>query len=190
MVNLYDLIQNIHKRPAMYSGRPSIANLRTFLAGYCFARRELGIPQTPQEQAFSKFQPWIEQKFSLADHQTWEQIILGFFQDEHSGLEQFFQLFAEFTQIDSDSEQEISLTGTSLVLIFMTHDTNLLSNKLFRKDQIWFTEKNKYGATDLYSLVEYKINDDDFSELDYIKGRYGAIPFIGDLTQIIGDNNE
>ena len=41
-------------------------------------------------------------------------------------------------------------------LIFATHDTNLLSRELFRKDQIWFVEKDEYGATDLYSLVEYK----------------------------------
>jgi len=72
-------------------------------------------------------------------------------------------------------------------LIFMTHDTNLLSNKLFRRDQIWFTEKNKYGATDLYSLVEYKIRNDASFESDYIKGRYGAIPFIGNLNQIISE---
>ncbi|MBD2569401.1 AAA family ATPase [Anabaena lutea] len=74
-------------------------------------------------------------------------------------------------------------------IIFMTHDTNLLSNKLFRRDQIWFTEKNKYGATDLYSLVEYKIRNDASFESDYIKGRYGAIPFIGNLSQIIGESN-
>lgn len=74
-------------------------------------------------------------------------------------------------------------------LIFMTHDTNLLSNKLFRRDQIWFTEKNKYGATDLYSLVEYKILNDASFESDYIKGRYGAIPFIGDLSQLLGEPN-
>ncbi|AFZ22497.1 putative ATPase [Cylindrospermum stagnale PCC 7417] len=74
-------------------------------------------------------------------------------------------------------------------LIFMTHDTNLLSNQLFRRDQIWFTEKNKYGATDLYSLVEYKIRNDASFESDYIKGRYGAIPFIGNLSQIIGEPN-
>jgi AAA15 family ATPase/GTPase len=74
-------------------------------------------------------------------------------------------------------------------LIFMTHDTNLLSNKLFRRDQIWFTEKNKYGATDLYSLVEYKIRNDASFESDYIKGRYGAIPFIGNLSQILGEPN-
>ncbi|WP_414527190.1 AAA family ATPase [Nodularia chucula] len=71
-------------------------------------------------------------------------------------------------------------------LIFMTHDTNLLSNKLFRRDQIWFTEKNKYGATDLYSLVEYPIRNDASFENDYIKGKYGAIPFIGNLSQILG----
>ncbi|MDB9445451.1 AAA family ATPase [Anabaena sp. CS-542/02] len=74
-------------------------------------------------------------------------------------------------------------------LIFMTHDTNLLNNKLFRRDQIWFTEKNKYGATDLYSLVEYKIKNDASFESDYIKGKYGAIPFIGNLSQIWDDNN-
>lgn len=74
-------------------------------------------------------------------------------------------------------------------LIFMTHDTNLLNNKLFRRDQIWFTEKNKYGATDLYSLVEYKIRNDASFESDYIKGKYGAVPFIGNLSQIWDDNN-
>ncbi|WP_298916807.1 ATP/GTP-binding protein [uncultured Nostoc sp.] len=70
-------------------------------------------------------------------------------------------------------------------LIFMTHDTNLLNNKLFRRDQIWFTEKNRYGATDLYSLAEYKIPDDASFESDYIQGRYGAIPYIGNLNHLI-----
>ena len=70
-------------------------------------------------------------------------------------------------------------------LIFMTHDTNLLSNKLFRRDQIWFTEKNRYGATDLYSLVEYKVRNDNSFESDYIKGRYGAIPYIGNLNHLL-----
>jgi uncharacterized protein len=70
-------------------------------------------------------------------------------------------------------------------LIFMTHDTNLLSNKLFRRDQIWFTQKNRVGATDLYSLVEYKVRNDASFESDYIRGKYGAIPYIGDLTNLI-----
>ena len=63
-------------------------------------------------------------------------------------------------------------------LIIMTHDTNLLSNKIFRRDQIWFAEKDRYGATDLYSLAEYKVRNDASFESDYIKGKYGAIPYI------------
>lgn len=71
-------------------------------------------------------------------------------------------------------------------LIFMTHDTNLLSNKLFRRDQIWFVEKNRYSMTDLYSLAEYKkVRNDASFETDYIKGRYGGIPYIGNLSHLI-----
>ncbi|WP_300641420.1 ATP-binding protein [Mastigocoleus sp. MO_188.B34] len=69
-------------------------------------------------------------------------------------------------------------------LIFMTHDTNLLSNKIFRRDQIWFTEKNRYGATDLYSLAEYKVRNDASFESDYIKGKYGAVPYVGNLDSL------
>jgi hypothetical protein len=70
-------------------------------------------------------------------------------------------------------------------LIFMTHDTNLLDKNLLRRDQVWFTEKNRYGSTDLYSLVEYKgVRNDASFENDYIKGRYGAIPFLGTLSKL------
>ncbi len=72
-------------------------------------------------------------------------------------------------------------------LIFATHDVNLLSNQLFRRDQIWLTEKNRQEATDLYSLVEFDIDNNASFEQDYIQGRYGAIPFIGDLSKVIGD---
>jgi len=72
-------------------------------------------------------------------------------------------------------------------LIFATHDTNLLSNKRFRRDQIWFTEKDRYGATDLYSLVEYKIRNDASFESDYISGKYGAIPYLGNNQTLVGD---
>ncbi|MCP4138603.1 MAG: ATP-binding protein [bacterium] len=71
-------------------------------------------------------------------------------------------------------------------LIFATHDTNLLSNKLFRRDQLWFTEKDRYGATDLYSLSDYKVRADASFAKDYILGKYGAIPFIGDPSELIG----
>lgn len=75
-------------------------------------------------------------------------------------------------------------------LIFTTHDTNLLGAKLFRRDQIWFTEKDDFEATDLYSLLEFKDEDgntirkDRSFEKDYIMGRYGAIPYISNFQEI------
>jgi AAA15 family ATPase/GTPase len=75
-------------------------------------------------------------------------------------------------------------------LIFATHDTNLLSNKRFRRDQIWFVEKDKFGSTHLFSLAEFKVRNDASFEEDYIRGRYGAIPYISsDLRWIVDGNN-
>jgi AAA15 family ATPase/GTPase len=70
-------------------------------------------------------------------------------------------------------------------LIFTTHDTNLLSNKLFRRDQIWFIEKDNQECSHLYSLAELKVRNDASFENDYIQGLYGAIPFIGNVRQVI-----
>ena len=69
-------------------------------------------------------------------------------------------------------------------LFFATHDTNLLSSNLFRRDQILFTEKDHLEQTDLYSLYDVnlpdgtKVRNDGNYERNYIRGRYGAIPFI------------
>jgi AAA15 family ATPase/GTPase len=67
-------------------------------------------------------------------------------------------------------------------LIFATHDASLLSGSLFRRDQVWLTEKNASGSTDLYSLHDIKdVRDDDPFDKGYLRGRYGAIPFLGDF---------
>lgn len=71
-------------------------------------------------------------------------------------------------------------------LIFTTHDTNLLSADLLRRDQVWFCEKERNGGTKLYSLLEYKPRNDSSLAKNYIHGRYGAIPFVGDLTELLG----
>jgi len=89
-----------------------------------------------------------------------------------------------------NSEKENSKNAQ---LIFTTHDTNLFSYGKYRRDQIYFVEKDRYGASDLYSLVEYreedgtKIRKDRSFEKDYIQGRYGAVPYIGDISKIISE---
>lgn len=67
-------------------------------------------------------------------------------------------------------------------LIIITHDTNLLNKTIFRRDQIWFANKNNKGASNLYSLVDFQVKNDANFENDYLKGRYDAIPFIGNLS--------
>lgn len=73
-------------------------------------------------------------------------------------------------------------------LIFATHDTQLLDAKTFRRDQIWFTEKTREGATYLYSLIDFKNgktprNDEKLGK-NYIYGKYGAIPYLGDFDDL------
>ncbi|MFI3297479.1 MAG: ATP-binding protein [bacterium] len=69
-------------------------------------------------------------------------------------------------------------------LIISTHDTHLLSSKLFRRDQIWFTEKDAKEQTDLYNMLDIVLPDgskprnDANYERNYIAGRYGAVPYI------------
>ena len=66
-------------------------------------------------------------------------------------------------------------------LIFATHDTNLMSPTLMRRDQIWFAEKDQAGATKLFSLYDFEDrprSDSAFAK-NYLAGRYGAVPSFG-----------
>ncbi|MDD5323503.1 MAG: ATP-binding protein [Methylococcales bacterium] len=62
-------------------------------------------------------------------------------------------------------------------LLFSTHDTSLLDRTLFRRDQIWFTEKNQEQATHLYPLSDFSPRETEAWEKGYLTGRYGAVPF-------------
>lgn len=65
-------------------------------------------------------------------------------------------------------------------LVFTAHNTNLLNSAIFRRDQIWFTEKvQEKGSTTLYSLAEFTPRESEDIEKGYLLGRYGAIPFLG-----------
>lgn len=70
-------------------------------------------------------------------------------------------------------------------LIFATHDSNLLDPHLLRRDQICFVEKDKFGASSLTNLIEFKgIRNDASYEKDYLRGKYGAVPYLGKFERI------
>ena len=80
------------------------------------------------------------------------------------------------------------LNSKNAQLIFNTHDTNLLDKNLFREDQIWFVEKNRYGEAKLYSKADFEPSENidkvDNLEKNYLDGKYGAVPFLRNLKEL------
>ncbi len=80
-------------------------------------------------------------------------------------------------------------------LIFTTHDSWLMKKDILRRDEIWFTNKNEYGVSELYSLVEFKddngknIRNDENYEKNYLLGKYGAIPNLSLINLVDKDDN-
>lgn len=145
------------------------------------------------------------------DRQFVENSFMSMDDDESSGTQKFFALTGPILdvlengfslvvdELDSKLHPNLICKLVSLFnskelnpkdaqLIFNTHDTNLLSSGLFRRDQIWFTEKNKFGEARLYSLADFKTDEvrksEPFEE-NYIRGKYGAIPFLDTFDDLI-----
>jgi len=71
-------------------------------------------------------------------------------------------------------------------LIFATHNSLIMNNKTLRRDQIYFSEKNKYGESVLYSLFDYKkVRNDASYDKDYLMGKYGGTPYLGDFESLL-----
>jgi hypothetical protein len=72
-------------------------------------------------------------------------------------------------------------------LIFVSHNTNILNRRNFRRDQVWFVEKDEYGSSKLFSLIEYKVRNTASFDKDYLEGKYGAVPVLEDIDLLNGD---
>ncbi|MDP8267199.1 MAG: ATP-binding protein [Candidatus Tenebribacter davisii] len=70
-------------------------------------------------------------------------------------------------------------------LIFATHNTLMMDKRFLRRDQIYLIEKDKYGASELYSLLDYKnVRNDASYNKDYLMGKYGAVPYLGNFETL------
>ena len=76
----------------------------------------------------------------------------------------------------------LNCNNSKAQLIFTTHDTTLLSQRIMRRDQVWFVEKDKQQSTQLYSLSQLSPRKNEAIEKRYLSGRYGAIPFLSELN--------
>jgi uncharacterized protein len=132
---------------------------------------------------------------------------LDFFAEESDGTQQMFALSAPFIdtlengkvlfidEIDASlhpllCQYLISLFNSkekntkNAQLIFTTHDISLLKEELLRRDQIYFTDKNKIGSTELFSLSDISERKGvDFAKR-YLEGRYDALPYLSDFEDL------
>jgi len=155
----------------------------------------------------------FHQKFDKDLNET-ELVMFPFYQNESMGTRKYFGLAGPILdtldngkilvidELDSKlhpllTEKIISLFNSketnpkNAQLVFTSHDTNLLSSQLFRRDQIWFAHKNRYGATTMYSLAEYKeaVRNDASFEKNYLEGKYGAVPSFKNFKKLFTPKN-
>ena len=125
------------------------------------------------------------------------------FNDESMGTQRMFQLsgplfytlmnggvfiideFENSLHIDLQKKllSEFLKNSKNSQILFTTHNVQLLEDKLFRRDEIWFTEKKEDGRTDLFSLADFKPKPrkDKSIKNGYLIGTYGALPVLGDM---------
>lgn len=89
--------------------------------------------------------------------------------------QQLIELFVGFTK------------GKSIQLIFTTHESTIMSQDVFRRDEVWFVEKNEKNASVIYSLDKFSKRYDRKIDKAYLDGRYGALPIFTQLECKGGD---
>lgn len=166
---------------------------------------EITIDSTPTFKVYTKHK--------VKDDETFEEIPIS---EESSGTQKMFLLFNYFSTALSNGNvlfideldaklhpllhryivtmfHNKDINKKNAQLIYSTHDVSNLTKDLFRRDQIWFVEKDALGVSTLYSLAEYnldestKVRNDATYNKDYIAGRYGAIPL---LKEFIAEDDE
>lgn len=85
--------------------------------------------------------------------------------------------------VDTFHNPELNVSNAQLILT--THDTSILSQNVFRRDQIWFAERDANQSSKFYPLTDFspKKNQDNL-ERSYLGGRYGAIPSIKKMISL------
>ena len=91
--------------------------------------------------------------------------------------------------VEMFNNPNINIAGAQL--IFTTHNTSILRSNILKRDEIWFVEKNEEGCSEVYPLTEFKAIREGFNyEKGYLEGRFGAIPYLGDIKELEDILNE
>ncbi|MEM7656127.1 MAG: AAA family ATPase, partial [Bacteroidota bacterium] len=80
--------------------------------------------------------------------------------------------------------KRFSQSTTQGQLIFTTHEAHLLDQSLFRRDEIWLSEKDPSGQTNLFPLSDFSIRHDLDIRKGYLNGRFGGVPLVHELDNL------
>lgn len=180
--------------------------------GICGIRVE-EVKHIPNDEGRTVFK--VYSKHKISDTNTYIEIPLS---EESSGTQKMFFLFDFFMaalkegstlfidELDAKLHplllryiinmfHDSSINKNNAQLIYTTHDNYTLTKDLFRRDQIWFVEKDSNGVSKLYSLVEYNLDENSKStdnisySSDYLLGRYGAVPLLKEFKLMEEDKD-
>lgn len=109
-----------------------------------------------------------------------------FFADEmDSGLHSYI------TQLIVDIFRNERINKQNAQLIFTTHDVSLLDQNTVRKDQIWFTEKNKHGVSELFSLSDFEdVREETLFAKWYLNNKFGGVPSLQPLEKLFAEDGK
>ena len=169
-------------------------------------------PHTAKQESLNVFSDvaTFHKKYD-AERRAINEVIFSMIHDESSGTRKFFALAGPILEVldhgytlfvdELDSALHPNLVNKLISmfnskihnprnaqLIFNTHYPTLMKAGILRRDQIWFTEKNRYGAAKLYSLADFKsdkVRKNEPYEDNYIEGKYGAIPYLNTFDHFI-----
>lgn len=109
-----------------------------------------------------------------------------FFIDEmDSGLHSYI------TRLIVDIFRNERINKNNAQLIFTTHDVNLLDQNSIRRDQIWFTEKDKYGVSEMFTLSDFEdVREDTLFAKWYMNNKFGGVPSLQSLEKLFVEDGE
>ncbi|MCT4662093.1 MAG: ATP-binding protein [Tissierellales bacterium] len=135
--------------------------------------------------------------FSIFDESSGTLKLISMFQKIHNVFEKRSIIFID--ELDAKLHPYLSRYIIKLFnnednncaqLIYTTHDTTTLKNDILRRDQIWFVEVDENKSSQVYSLAEFitddnkKVRKDASYDKDYLKGQYGAVPNLKEMSII------
>ena len=109
-----------------------------------------------------------------------------FFVDEmDSGLHSYI------TQLIVDIFRNERINKKNAQLVFTTHDVNLLDQNTIRKDQVWFTEKDKFGVSEIFTLSDFDdVREDTLFAKWYLNNKFGGVPSLQSLEKLFVEDGK